>query len=172
MHSRLDAESTWKNLPAAAYFGSMPGNRWMMTNRIHWNGFFRIFGFFQSSFKIDFRFKTRPGLVDGSETTQQFFFGRSFGVTKMFRWRFRSKEWGSLVLRMSLVSFEEVDEGRRQLWNILVAAQHRGSIIASRPAAPGSNTGSAEIFNLYCLVCEQCWDWTQLVLSYWFHKWS
>ena len=29
------------------------------------------------------------------------------------------------------------------------------TILASNPATPGSNTGSAEIFSLYCLVCEQ-----------------
>ena len=42
-------------------------------------------------------------------------------------------------------------------------AWHRGSILASHPAALGSNPSSAEIFlsenfSLYCLVCEQYWD--------------
>ena len=31
-----------------------------------------------------------------------------------------------------------------------LAAQHRGSILASHPAAPGLNPGTAEIFSLYC----------------------
>ena len=56
---------------------------------------------------------------------------------------------------------------------------HRGSILASHPAAPaapaapGSNPGTAEIFSLYCLVGGgQYWDWTYLVLSNGFHKCS
>ena len=35
------------------------------------------------------------------------------------------------------------------------SAWHRGSILASNPAAPGLNPGSAVIFSLYWLVCEQ-----------------
>ena len=53
------------------------------------------------------------------------------------------------------------------------AAQHIGrSILASRPVAPGLNPGSAKIFALYCLVCEQYWDGTHLVLISGFHKCS
>ena len=33
------------------------------------------------------------------------------------------------------------------------------------PAGMGSNPSSAQIFSLFCLVCEQCWDQTHLVLS-------
>ena len=46
----------------------------------------------------------------------------------------------------------------------------RGSTLASHPAAPGLNPGSVEIFYLYCLVCEQYWDKTHLVLSNGFCK--
>ena len=49
---------------------------------------------------------------------------------------------------------------------------HRGSILASHPAAPGLNLGTAEIFSRYCLVGGQYWDQTHLVPSNGFHKCS
>ena len=48
------------------------------------------------------------------------------------------------------------------------AAWHRDSILASQPAALGSNPGSPEIFSLYFLVCEQYGDRTHLCNGY--HK--
>ena len=50
--------------------------------------------------------------------------------------------------------------------------QHRGTILASHPTAPGSNPGSADIFSFYCIVCEQYWDRTHPALSNGFHKYS
>ena len=52
------------------------------------------------------------------------------------------------------------------------AQQCGGSILASHPAATGLNPGPAKIFALYCLVCEQYWDGTHLVLISGFHKCS
>ena len=49
-------------------------------------------------------------------------------------------------------------------------AQHRGSILASQPAAPGLNHGSAGIFSLYSLVYKKYWDQIQQVLSKVFHS--
>ena len=51
-------------------------------------------------------------------------------------------------------------------------ARHKRNILASHPAASSLNLGSAEIFYLYWLVCEQYWDLTHLVLSNGFHKCS
>ena len=45
------------------------------------------------------------------------------------------------------------------------ASKHRGSILAYHSAAPDSNPDPPKIFSLYCLVCEQYWDQTHLVLS-------
>ena len=55
------------------------------------------------------------------------------------------------------------------------SAYHRGSILASHPAAPGSNSVSAKIFlsenfSLFCLVRGQYWQRTHLVLCNGFHK--
>ena len=52
------------------------------------------------------------------------------------------------------------------------AEQHRGSILASHPATPGSNPCTVVIFSLYCLVCDQYWDPYHLVLSNGFHNCS
>ena len=38
------------------------------------------------------------------------------------------------------------------------ASVHRGSALASHPADPGLNPGSAEIFSLYCLAIGQYCD--------------
>ena len=47
-----------------------------------------------------------------------------------------------------------VNNGINLLVAVVVAqgVWHRRSILASHPAAPGSNPSTAEIFSLYCLV--------------------
>ena len=47
-----------------------------------------------------------------------------------------------------------------------------GCILASHPAALGSNPSSAKIYYLYCLVGEQYWDQTLLAIRHGFHKCS
>ena len=51
-------------------------------------------------------------------------------------------------------------------------AQDRGNILASHPAAPGLNPGSAVIFSFYCLVGALYRDQTHLVQSNGFHQCS
>ena len=52
------------------------------------------------------------------------------------------------------------------------AARYKGSILASHPAARGSNPGSANIFLLTALLVDKFWDRTHLVLSNGFYKCS
>ena len=53
-----------------------------------------------------------------------------------------------------------------------------GGCIAQRklscfpPSSPGFNSRHRRDFSLNCFVCEQYWDWTHLVLSNGFHKYS